>query len=240
MRRHLISAMVASFAVAAPAHAATVFDAYQSFNGTNGAGNFSWISSVPAPGTPTVLSSVSSCVINNTICLGLPSGSANLPGVFKSTGVASTSHPYQPLDRLLVHPGASSALVGLFIAPSAGDYVFSIAFDNLAGGATTVSAFTNQSGSVSGIGGSFLNAVGRSYSVSGGYTLAAGEFIGISVGNAGNFSSDSTGLVFTVTQLAPISAVPEPASWAMMIFGFGLVGATMRRPQVRARRAVRA
>lgn len=26
-----------------------------------------------------------------------------------------------------------------------------------------------------------------------------------------------------------VAAVPEPATWAMMIFGFGLVGAAMRR-----------
>lgn len=32
-----------------------------------------------------------------------------------------------------------------------------------------------------------------------------------------------------------VSAVPEPASWAMLIAGFGMVGATLRRP---ARRAV--
>jgi len=31
------------------------------------------------------------------------------------------------------------------------------------------------------------------------------------------------------TVVNPASAVPEPASWAMMIAGFGLVGATMRR-----------
>ncbi len=39
---------------------------------------------------------------------------------------------------------------------------------------------------------------------------------------------DGSSYVMTVTQLAD-NAVPEPASWAMMIGGFGLVGAAARR-----------
>jgi hypothetical protein len=40
-----------------------------------------------------------------------------------------------------------------------------------------------------------------------------------------------------VTPLAETAAVPEPATWAMIIFGFGALGATMRRrkEQVRIR-----
>jgi len=36
-------------------------------------------------------------------------------------------------------------------------------------------------------------------------------------------------IVFTVKDSVAMPAVPEPASWAMMIAGFGLVGAAMRR-----------
>lgn len=32
-------------------------------------------------------------------------------------------------------------------------------------------------------------------------------------------------------EIAPTAAVPEPATWAMMILGFGLVGSTLRRRQ---------
>lgn len=41
----------------------------------------------------------------------------------------------------------------------------------------------------------------------------------------------STGNSFEVDNLAttPISPIPEPATWAMMITGFGLVGASLRR-----------
>jgi len=38
----------------------------------------------------------------------------------------------------------------------------------------------------------------------------------------------ASGIDFTV-QVPSISAVPEPATWALMILGFGLVGAAMRR-----------
>ena len=38
-----------------------------------------------------------------------------------------------------------------------------------------------------------------------------------------------------VTELAVSGAIPEPATWAMMLIGFGAVGYSMRRrPQARA------
>ena len=40
----------------------------------------------------------------------------------------------------------------------------------------------------------------------------------------------STGTAFEFDNIAAANAVPEPASWAMLIVGFGLVGAGMRRP----------
>jgi hypothetical protein len=46
----------------------------------------------------------------------------------------------------------------------------------------------------------------------------------------GNLDSDS--VTFKVTTLdAPIGAVPEPSTWALMILGFGLVGGVIRRQQ---------
>ena len=44
------------------------------------------------------------------------------------------------------------------------------------------------------------------------------------------FRNGSNGQVFALGELNfTAAAVPEPASWAMMIAGFGLVGATARR-----------
>lgn len=44
---------------------------------------------------------------------------------------------------------------------------------------------------------------------------------------------------FTLTRAAPATGgVPEPASWALMILGFGGVGASLRRRSVRQVRAL--
>jgi hypothetical protein len=219
-------ALAAAAALSASGVQADVtYDAFTSFNATNGAGNFFWASGTPTGAT--TLDTVA-CVINNTTCLGLPGAVDGLPGVFKSTGVASTSHPYQPLDRLLVHPGSASSLLAMFAAPVAGSYSFTATLDALtAGTSVAIFASTNASGAPVTIGTSFLGTLGQSHSFSGTYDLDAGETILIGVNNAGNYASDSTGLVFTVTQHS--AAVPEPAAWAMMIGGFGLAGAALRR-----------
>jgi PEP-CTERM motif len=44
-----------------------------------------------------------------------------------------------------------------------------------------------------------------------------------------NREVDFQNIGFTANVSAPVNAVPEPATWAMMLFGFGLVGSTMRR-----------
>lgn len=45
---------------------------------------------------------------------------------------------------------------------------------------------------------------------------------------------DSDNMTFKVTTLdAPIGAVPEPSTWALMLLGFGLVGGAMRRQRRR-------
>jgi hypothetical protein len=42
----------------------------------------------------------------------------------------------------------------------------------------------------------------------------------------------------TTTSATPVSAVPEPATWALMLAGFGLTGAAIRRRRVRFTRVV--
>ncbi len=45
-------------------------------------------------------------------------------------------------------------------------------------------------------------------------------------------------LVATPAFAAQVGAVPEPGTWAMMIFGFGLAGTAMRVRAIRARKPV--
>jgi hypothetical protein len=42
----------------------------------------------------------------------------------------------------------------------------------------------------------------------------------------------STGVAFEIDDIAVAGVIPEPASWALMIAGFGLVGAAMRRQRL--------
>ena len=46
-----------------------------------------------------------------------------------------------------------------------------------------------------------------------------------------NWSYENTGAAITVGGGAVSGAVPEPATWGMMLAGFGIVGGTMRRRQ---------
>jgi PEP-CTERM motif len=60
-------------------------------------------------------------------------------------------------------------------------------------------------------------------------TLAAGDYLEFVVNRRTAFNSDSTGLKATITTGVVQNAVPEPATWGMMLFGFGLIGGTLRR-----------
>ncbi len=51
------------------------------------------------------------------------------------------------------------------------------------------------------------------------------------------YSDPNTG-VFLIRDVSGVAAVPEPASWAMMITGFGLAGGVMRRRKTDAKRAL--
>jgi PEP-CTERM motif len=60
-------------------------------------------------------------------------------------------------------------------------------------------------------------------------TLAAGDHLEFVVNRRTAFNTDSTGLKATITTGVVQGAVPEPSTWAMMLFGFGLIGSTLRR-----------
>jgi PEP-CTERM motif len=65
------------------------------------------------------------------------------------------------------------------------------------------------------------------------------DAIGLLPSASGTVQHRSTGATATPAQnravrLAPNSAVPEPAIWAMIIIGFGLTGGALRRRRAKA------
>lgn len=90
----------------------------------------------------------------------------------------------------------------------------------------TLSFVSNQSGMTVIPGLSFANAADGNQTAAGTNGLftvtgAAGE-----VFTSVTFTSSSNS--FEVDNLAVISAIPEPATWGMMMIGFGMIGATAR------------
>ncbi len=56
------------------------------------------------------------------------------------------------------------------------------------------------------------------------------SFSGLDAANVGALEFSSTSNAFEFDNVAVVSgAVPEPATWAMMLFGFGVVGSALRR-----------
>lgn len=68
------------------------------------------------------------------------------------------------------------------------------------------------------------------------YSLTAANLDKIWANRAGtdiNFGNDTHA---RITALRAVSGVPEPATWGMLLLGFGLIGAAMRRPTTKVYR----
>ena len=157
-----------------------------------------------------------------------PSGASNClslgacyNGSDKYAIIAASGNP----GELLIHPGpgAGGNSAVQYTAPSSGLFSLSSILTSADIGQKNVGFFTiinnfltaNTVGSISG---------GASQAVDGTFALQAGDSVGIFVNNGdGNYSNDSTHASGT------ISAVPEPATWAMLLLGFGMIGFAMRK-----------
>lgn len=228
MKTFLTIAAIAATIVAVPA-SATSYDAFSSFNGTQGAGGFTY-GSFNGVSTFTAFTATSGCtaLISNTICLN----DGSLPAAFKTTaGAHQSGTVIVPANALVLHPGnGNDAAYVEFTATVAGAYTLS-------------SAFTVQDTNPSGVDISFFYRVGgvlqfiapigslsaqnTNIPYFNGGPLGIGDSVGIIIDKQGVYYNDSTGLNLTLSNGAP--SVPEPASWALLITGFGLTGAAMRR-----------
>ena len=127
---------------------------------------------------------------------------------------------YDTNTSILQHPGPSGqySIVRITLA-TAGNYLVSGAFSNGDIASTDVHILANSSSLFDG---AVNGASGYAFSFT--HYFASGSTLDFAVGNGGNgYNGDSTLLGATVT------SVPEPASWALLITGFVMVGATARR-----------
>lgn len=131
-----------------------------------------------------------------------------------------------PTDRLLVHPGPTAdigSVVVAFIASVSSFYRLDATFSIQDIHPTGIDVFLSATGVADRFGVASLGAGNPSYSYLDTIHLAQGWSVAAVVNPAGDYGSDSTGLNLTLT------SVPEPTSWTLLIAGFGLTGAALRR-----------
>jgi len=227
----IAAVMLAGAAIPA---AAQTYDAFSTFDGTQGAGNFTYGSWDGSSFTAFTGDTGCSNKISGVVCLG------DLPGAFATTtGAHQSGTVIVPGDALILHPGpnAGQAAAVMFTAPTTADYFVDFsAFvaDNNPSGVNLI-IFSPTLG----VSNPFftLTAANPSFSISNyllgpGVDAPAGFQFGFAVDYDGSYYNDSTGIKFTVRTVQD-GAVPEPASWALMVGGFGLVGGAMRRRSVK-------
>jgi hypothetical protein len=224
MTKFLTGALLASAALAAsPALAA---DAFTEFNGTNGAGGFFYGSAV---GTTLIDFDVSAsggnCFLPNppaATCLKSSAYSA-IPGVSKGGTFPTVDYSGATLALHPLADGNTSADVfASFEAATAGTYSYSIKLQSIGTDTTNGVGYTLFTGDTFGTR-SVLNNYLDGVTITGRVYLAAGQRLGTVIDANGFYGGDTTALTFGVT------AVPEPAQWALMIGGFGLAGIAARR-----------
>lgn len=217
--RHLgLLAACAAMIAAVPAQA-TVYDAFATFNGTQGAGNFYYLKlNAPNPATPMTVNT--GCLFGLT-CLqtaDLDDG----PAFYKSTlDPFPVNTVLVPNDKLIALPDAGGVAVA-FVAPTDGTYTVFGQFDALDSEATGVGIFNFVVGVPTPV--QPINAVPHGLTFGTTVHLLAGQGVGFLFTPGAVADHDATGFNFRVT-----SAVPEPTSWAMMIAGFGLAGGAFRQ-----------
>lgn len=234
----MMTALVAlTAAVAAMPASAQTYDAYRDFAGTapqtaSTNGRFIYgVANVTTPGTPGSNFDVNTaCHIPGSTCLQATASGGNtasLPGVYK--GGSSFGSVTVPTDALLIHPGdgdRNNVTYTAFVAPTAGFYRLYATFRSQDSSPTGIDLY--RVGTTSG--GLPLTFNQLTSNSTAPYTdfqlvnLGASEAIGYAIGNGGQFFNDSTGVSFAV-----VAGVPEPATWALMIMGFGAIGSALRR-----------
>ena len=231
MKNVLRNALLVAASFAATPALATDFSAVTSFTGMNGNGNFYYGSTDGSIAASTLFDTTGGCVFGpGSTCMH--SATANLPQ-------ASTGGSYPtvsiPGDAIVLHPGNSSSLsvFSAFVAPVAQTYQYTIDLQSVGIDTTNgigYTFFVDDKGALTFGNRATLTTYGAATTITGTGAFAQGDVFGVIIDDNGVYYGDSTALKFNV------SAVPEPATWAMMLLGFGMVGFGLRR---RSKQAVR-
>ena len=143
-----------------------------------------------------------------------------------------------PIGALLIHPGASTDVIVQWTAPTAGIFNYAGFFeviDHYPTGVITEIFADNQEIYDKPLGRTPANletlTPGSTNDFSGSIELTAGEHLSFVVNNEGDLNYDGTGFEVQISDqpIGPPAPAPEPATWALVLGGFGLVGAALRR-----------
>jgi len=146
---------------------------------------------------------------------------------FGNTGGA----PYDASSRVKVELDSDSNSGMYYTIQNAGVYSLSFLFSprpGVASGSNLIDLLLDGDVLASYNGGPFATTVWSENTVQ--FTAQAGQKLIFRAGG----TSDSLGGYLDNIKLDQVSAVPEPSTWMMMLFGFGLVGFSMRRRQKNA------
>ena len=244
MRLALIAAAALSLAAATSASAAT-WDAVADFTtATNGTGGSVWSYGWDAGAGFQLFSQHGECITGGLACWQSDDPQFFVPLIAKNTTLTTLNYltVVQPTDVLNLHPGGTNdgQVVGgsdidtilRFTAPGAGNYAFNGFFEALDTNPTGVTIYAG--GHLVTIAGfaAHPNTTGAPTPFNFRAVLAQGgtvDFVVNRVGAPGGvtYGNDSTGLSLGVS-------VPEPATWGLMILGFGGIGAMLRSSRRRA------
>lgn len=211
MKKLLAVISLATVAAAAPASAAT-FDLYKDFG-----------SSVFSYGTRAADGTFTSFAQSNCGDIGISQSCYRGGDTYQLVA-------QRPGPGILVHPGpgATDNTAVRFTAPNTSTYSFNLKFDRADNGDGVGVSFFNAIGATPPV---LLTGANSPFSAAFTLVLLAGQSVGFTVdrgGAANSYNGDSTFLTGSAV------AVPETATWAMMILGFGLAGYAMRRSGRRA------
>jgi len=231
MKTLILSGIAAAVLATAPAAAAT-YSAYDQFAISGGAITATNFAFGYASSTYAGADAFNSFTNFQTACGGdvlIQCASAGGVGVFKAAGAYDQpGTPFFDAGELNLHPGPSGeTAIVQFIVPIAGLYSFAGAFtaNDTSPNSVDVAAYLGGVNQITNARGAFDFQV----------NLSAGQKVNFALGSAGDYSYDSTGFALSVTGPDPVQGVPEPASWALMILGFGSAGAMLRRQRLALR-----